>query len=76
VSANPPCWPDGTYSVQGAALALGITPQTVSDYLARGLLSGRQLAKGQPWQIDLCEEQIIQLRQRLRHTRRSRKEAS
>jgi hypothetical protein len=22
VSANPPCWPDGTYSVQGAAAAL------------------------------------------------------
>ena len=75
VSANPPRWPDGTYSIQGAAAALGITPQTVFDYLARGLLSGRQRAKGQPWQIDLCEEQIIQLRARLRHTRRWRKEA-
>ena len=76
VSANPPRWPDGTYSIQGAAAALGITPQTVFDYLARGLVSGRQRAKGQPWQIDLCEEQIIQLRARLRHTRRSKKEAS
>jgi DNA invertase Pin-like site-specific DNA recombinase len=76
VSANPPRWLDGTYSVQGAAAALGITPQTVFDYLARGLVSGRQLAKGQPWQIDLSEEQIIQLRARLRHTRRSKKEAS
>ena len=76
VSANPPRWPDGTYSVQGAAAALGITPQTVFDYLARGLLSGRQRTKGQPWQIDLCEEQIIQLRARVRHTKRSRKEAS
>jgi len=76
VSANPPRWPDGTYSIQGAAAALGITPQTVFDYLARGLVSGRQRAKGQPWQIDLCEEQVIKLRARLRHTRRSRKEAS
>jgi hypothetical protein len=75
-SANPPRWPDGTYSVQGAAAALGITPQTVFAYLARGLVSGRQRTKGQPWQIDLCAEQIIQLRARLRHTRRSRKEAS
>jgi len=62
--------------VQGAAAALGITPQTVFAYLARGLVSGRQRTKGQPWQIDLCEEQIIQLRARLRHIRRSRKEAS
>src|SRR4051812_23087784 len=45
-------------------------------FLARGLLSGRQRTKGQPWQIDLSEEKIIQLRERLRHTRRSRKEAS
>jgi DNA invertase Pin-like site-specific DNA recombinase len=76
VSANPPRWPDGTYSIQGAAAALGVTPQTVFDYRARGLLSGQQRTKGQPWQIDLCEEQIVQLRARLQHTRRSRKEAS
>ena len=76
VSANPPRWPDGTYSVQGAAAALGITPQTVFKYLARGLVRGRQLVKGQPWQIDLSEEQISQLRERLQRIRRSRKEAS
>lgn len=76
VSANPPRWPDGSYSVQGAAAALGVTPQTVFDYLARGLLSGRQLAKGQPWQIALADEQIGQLRARVRHTNRSKKEAS
>jgi DNA invertase Pin-like site-specific DNA recombinase len=76
VSANPPRWPDGTYSIQGAAAALGITPQTVFDYLARGLVSGQQRAKGQPWQIDLPDEQIVQLRAYLRHTRRSKKEAS
>lgn len=75
MSANPPRWPDGTYSIQGAAAALGITPQTVFQYLARGLVRGRQLVKGLPWKIDLSEEQITQLRERLRHTRRSRKEA-
>jgi hypothetical protein len=49
---------------------------TVFDYLARGLLSGRQLTKGQPWQIDLSDDQISRLRARLRHTKRSKKEAS
>jgi hypothetical protein len=76
VDANPMCWPDGSFSVQGAAAELGITPQTVFDYLARGLLTGHQLAKGQPWQINLSDKQIKQLRARLRHTKRSRKEAS
>jgi DNA invertase Pin-like site-specific DNA recombinase len=76
VSANPPRWPDGTYSVQGAAAVLGVTSQTVFDYLARGRVNGRQLAKGQPWQIDLSGEQIIRLCARLRHTSRSKKEAS
>jgi DNA invertase Pin-like site-specific DNA recombinase len=76
VDANPMCWPDGSFSIQGAAAELGITPQTVFDYLARGLLTGHQLAKGQPWQINLSDEQIKQLRARLRHTKRSRKEAS
>jgi DNA invertase Pin-like site-specific DNA recombinase len=74
--ANPMRWPDGSFSVQGAAVALGITPQTVFDYLARGLLAGRQLTKGQPWQIDLSGDQIKRLRAHVQHTRRSKKEAS
>ena len=65
VSVNPPRWPDGSHSVQGAAAALGITPQTVFDYLARGWLAGRQLTKGQPWQIELSNAQIIELRARV-----------
>jgi len=76
VSANPMRWPDGSFSIQGVAAELGITSQTVFDYLARGLLAGHQLTKGQPWQIDLSNEQIDRLRARLRHTRRSKKEAS
>jgi DNA invertase Pin-like site-specific DNA recombinase len=76
VSANPMRWPDGSFSIQGVAAKLGITPQTVFDYLARGLLAGHQLTKGQPWQIELSEKQIGRLRARVRHTRRSKKEAS
>ena len=73
--SNPSRWPDGSYSIQGAAAAIGVTTQTVFDYLASGLLHGRQHAKGHPWQIDLAPPQIEQLRERLEHTRRSKKEA-
>jgi hypothetical protein len=76
VGANPMRWPDGSFSIQGVAEELGITPQTVFDYLARGLLTGRQLTKGQPWQIELSEDQINRLRARVRRTRRPKKEAS
>ena len=76
VDKNPMRWPDGSFSIQGAASELRITPQTVFKYLARGLLAGRQLAKGQPWQIDLSEEQISQFRDRVRRTKHSKKEAS
>jgi hypothetical protein len=76
VAANPMRWPDGSFSVQGAAAALGVTPQTVFDYLARGVLAGRQLVTGQPWQIDLTDDQIRHLRDRRQRTRRSTKEAS
>ena len=75
-SANPMRWPDGSFSIQGVSAKLGITSQTVFDYLAHGHLAGHQLTKGQPWQIDLSDEQIDRLRARLRRTKRSRKEAS
>jgi DNA invertase Pin-like site-specific DNA recombinase len=74
--ANPTRWPDGTYSIQGAAAALGVTPQTIFKYLKRGLLIGRQLTKGQPWQIDLPDHQILHLRDRLQRIRRSRMKAA
>lgn len=75
ISSNPARWPDGTYSVQGAAAVLSITPQVIFDYLARGWLKGRQLLKGQPWQIELSDDQINTLRARIARNRRSRKEA-
>ncbi len=76
IGSNPMRWPDGSLSIQGVAVALGITTQTVFDYLGRGLLAGHQLTKGQPWQIELTDEQIHRLRARVRHTKRSKKEAS
>jgi hypothetical protein len=62
VDYNPARWPDGSYSIQGAANALGITEQTVFKWLKKGRLQGRQLITGQPWQVDLTEEQITLLR--------------
>jgi excisionase family DNA binding protein len=76
VDANPARWPDGTYSVRGAAEALGITAQTVFKWLHKGRLAGRQSVKGQPWQVRLTEEQVIALRMQARRTTRSRTEAS
>ena len=75
-ATNPPQWPDGSYSVQGAATAIGITPQIIFDWLRRGWLTGKQLAKGMPWQISLSPEQAVELRARVRRTTRSKREAS
>lgn len=44
---------------------MGVTSQTVFDYLARGWLEGHQLTKGQPWQIELSDDQINTLRARI-----------
>jgi len=76
VDANPPRWPDGSYSVQGAAAALSVTSQTVFKWLRKGRLAGRQLTKGQPWQITLLDEQITPLAAQVRRTSRSMKEVS
>ena len=76
VDYNPSRWPDGSYSIQGAAEALGVTAQTVFKWLKKGRLHGRQLTKGQPWQIDLTDEQFQLLRAQVRRTNPSRREAS
>jgi hypothetical protein len=75
-AANPPRWPDGSYSVQGAAIAIGITPQVIFDWLRRGWLTGQQVAKGMPWQIALSPEQTVELRAKVRRTTRFKREAS
>ncbi len=76
VAPNPPQWPDGSYSVQGAAEALGVTAQTVFKWLRKGRLVGRQLAKAQPWQISITDEQIAALRAPAQRSSPSNMEAS
>ena len=73
---NPPQWPDGTYSVQGAAAALSISTQTVFKWLEKGRLLGHQMAKGMPWQISLSTPQITTLKAQVRRTNQSKKGAS
>jgi hypothetical protein len=72
VEDNPARWPDGTYSAQGVAAALGITTQTVFKWLRRGRLSGTQLRVGQPWKIRLSSDRIKALRSQVRRTSRSK----
>jgi hypothetical protein len=43
-------WPRWKLFGKGAAAAMGITPQVIFDWLRRGRLTGKQLAKGMPWQ--------------------------
>ncbi|WP_119153647.1 recombinase family protein [Caldimonas tepidiphila] len=74
--ANPPRWPDGSYSIQGAAAALDVTPQTILRWLRTGRLHGRQLCRGQPWQVDLPGDQLSTLRGSVQRTSRSKMEAS
>jgi len=76
VKENPARWPDGSYSIQGAADALGVTGQTIFKWLKHGRLSGHQLTKGQPWQIMLDDERISELRALVRRTSPSRRKAS
>ena len=72
-SPNPMRWPDGTFSIQGVAVELGITSQTVfstiwlvADF---GWLPAGERATS--WQIDLSDEQIDRLTvvSRLRRTK-------
>ena len=68
-------WDDGAYSVEGAALTLGVYPGTIYKWLRGGRLQGHQLTKGAPWKISLTQEQIASLQDHLKRTRRSKKEA-
>lgn len=61
---HPLRWEDGTYSVHGAAAAIGVYVGTIYHWLLTGRLQGVQLTKGMPWQIPLTDEQISELRVR------------
>ena len=60
----------------GAATLFDVYPGTIYHWLWCGLLTGRQLGKGLPWQIDLSGKQIQALRRRLQRTKRSRRAAA
>ena len=74
---NPLQWPDGTYSVEGVAAAVGVIVGTVYKWVREGRLHGQQLTKGMPWKINVTEEQIEALKayvQKVRRIKRSKKE--
>jgi excisionase family DNA binding protein len=74
--SNPDRWEDGTYSVQGAAKMLGVSPGTVFKWLRTGQLEGHQLRKGTPWKIVLTPEKVESLQKYLQRARRSKREVS
>ena len=72
---NPMRWPDGSYSVQGAAEVLELSPVTIFTWLRKGRFRAEQLAHGMPWQIRLSEEEIAAIKASVRHVSHSKKEA-
>ena len=75
---NPLRWRDGTYSIEGIAAIVGVTPGTVYNWVRAGRVAGQQLAKGMPWKILLTEQDLISLQQhvnRVRRIKRSKMEA-
>ena len=76
---NPLRWADGTYSIAGAASAIGVTTGTVHKWLRCGRITGRQSQKGMLWKLPLSDSDIIALREhanRVRRTSHSKMEAS
>jgi hypothetical protein len=75
---NPLRWREGTYSVAGAAKAVGVTLGTGYKWVRRGQIKGHQLTKGMPWKLSLTEDAITSLREdvnRVRRTKQSTMEA-
>jgi len=70
----PPRWDDGSYSMHGAAEAIGVYPGTVHKWIRNGRIHGEQLRKGTPWKVFLTDLQITQLRDYAQGARRSRRE--
>jgi hypothetical protein len=73
---NPLRWEDGSFSVEGAAVALGVHMSTIHHWLKCGRLQGEQLRKGTPWKIPFTDQKIEVLRTYVQGARRSKKEAS
>ncbi|MEI7772891.1 MAG: hypothetical protein WCI67_23075, partial [Chloroflexales bacterium] len=66
---HPSRWEDGSYSVEGAAAAVGVYPGTIRKWLRSGQLAGQQAAKGLAWHIPLTDAQIAQITARLEQVR-------
>ncbi|MCC6607857.1 MAG: hypothetical protein IT327_31915 [Anaerolineae bacterium] len=75
-SPEPLRWPDGAYTIHGAAMAIGVSPGTIHKWLRTDCLQGQQRMKGAPWKIPLTDEQITSLQSYVERVRRSKKEAS
>ena len=60
----PTRWEDGTYSVPGAAAVLGVSRETIRNWLRAGRLKGHQDGKRMPWKITLSDEQIATLKKK------------
>ncbi len=67
---HPPRWADGTYSIEGAAAAVGVTVGTVYKWVRQGRVKGQQLAKGMPWKLSLTKADIVSLRAYIKQVRR------
>jgi hypothetical protein len=72
---NPLRWPDGSYSVRGAAAVLEISSVTVFIWLRKRRFRAEQMAQGMPWKIWLAEEEIATIKASVRHVSPSNKEA-
>lgn len=60
----PARWKDGTYSVPGAAAALGVSRETVRNWIRAGHLEGGREGEKMPWKVFLTDEQIATLKKK------------
>jgi DNA invertase Pin-like site-specific DNA recombinase len=67
---NPSCWPDGSYSVTGAAELLEVIPGTILKWLRHGVLHGWQAGDKKLWHVSLPDPEVARIRARLECTRR------
>jgi DNA invertase Pin-like site-specific DNA recombinase len=63
-------WDDGSYTLEGAAVVIGVHPRTIYTWIGRGMLDAVQPFKHTAWKINLSEERIAELRAYLSEVRR------
>jgi len=71
----PNRWEDGSFSVRGAAEAIGVYPGTIHKWLRTGRIYGEQPRKGTPWKISLSDREIRDLQNYVQRARHSKREA-